>query len=462
MSGSTSGAQVTPGLRAILSFVAVAAVAVPAWVVTHPPAIAARPAALRALAKRTVVPATVLPPVEPVEFVALSPQDAKAFNDSVPFVTGPNPAARPFRIAGDAASIARATDCLAAAQIYEAGNDPEGQRAVAQVILNRLRHPAFPKTVCGVVFEGQERSTGCQFTFTCDGALTRWIPTEAMWRDARALAAQALSGRVYKPVGYATHYHTDWVVPYWQSSLDKIAAVHSHLFFRWAGWWGTPPAFNRTVASVEPSIAKLATISDAHRDGGVVDETEEALAAVLPLFADLPGDAPIAPGVLPLAQPTALKPLAEAPDTFLVVIDPRQPDALPALAQRACGERLRCKLMGWSDARLVPAGMTMSPQQYTSMGFSYLRDRSNGFDRVLWNCGQFKRADTAQCMRGRGSMTAVPVTGSAPPPATPATTRGPAALHGVRRAAPAAATPTEAKPAASGDQAGEAGTTAGE
>ncbi len=448
MSGSVSGAQVTPGLRAIISFVAVAAVAVPAWVVTHPPATPARPAALRALAKRKIVPATVLPSVEPVAFVALSPQDAKAFNDSVPFVTGPNPAARPFRIAGDAASIARATDCLAAAQIYEAGNDPQGQRAVAQVILNRLRHPAFPKTVCGVVFEGQERSTGCQFTFTCDGALIRWTPSEVMWRDARALATQALTGRVYKPVGYATHYHTDWVVPYWQSSLDKIAAVHSHLFFRWAGWWGTPPAFNRTVASTEPSVAKLAAISDAHRLGDAMDEAEDALAAALPLFADLPADAQPPPGALSLAQPATLKPLAEDPDTFLVVIDPRQEATLPTLAKTACGDRPRCKLMGWVDARLMPAGLTMSPQQYSSMGFSYLRDRGNGFERALWNCGQFKRADIGECMRRRGTLTAVPVAGSAPSGTTVAP-RGPTPLPGVRRATALPAAPTEAaKPAA--------------
>jgi len=431
VSTPTSGAQVSPRLRAILSCVAVAAIAVPAWVVTHPPVPSAHPAALRALAKRKVVPATVLPAVEPVELVDLTPKDAKAFNDSVPFVTGPNPAARPFQIAGDAASIARATDCLAAAEIYEAGNDPEGQRAVMQVVLNRLRHPAFPKTVCGVVFEGQERTTGCQFTFTCDGALTRWSPSEVMWRDARARATQALTGQVYKPVGYATHYHTDWVVPYWQSSLDKIAAVHSHLFFRWAGWWGTPPAFNRIVTPVEPSVPKLAAISDAHRLGGAMDEAEEALAAALPLFADLPADAQPAPGALPLAQPAALKALAEDPDTFLVVIDPRQADNLPALAKAACGDRPRCKLMGWVDARLMPAGLTMSPQQYISMGFSYLRDRGNGFDRALWNCAQFKRADAAQCMRGRGTLTAVPA-----PAATP---RGPTALPGVRRAGDAAA-----------------------
>ena len=447
------GAQVSHRLRTLLSLTGIAAVAVPAWVVTHPPAMPHRPVALRALAKRTIVPATVLPAVEPVKLVDLSPQDARAFNNSVPFVTGPNPAARPFRIAGDAASIARATDCLAAAEIYEAGNDAEGQRAVMQVVLNRLRHPAFPKTVCGVVFEGQERATGCQFTFTCDGALTRWTPSETMLRDARARATQALSGRIYRPVGYSTHYHTDWVVPYWQSSLDKIAAVHSHLFFRWAGWWGTPPAFNRSVASVEPSIPKLAAISDAHRLGGAIDEAEEALAAAMPLFADLPAGAPPAAAPPPLAQASALKPVTEDADTFLVVIDARQADAMPALAQRTCGDRPRCKLMGWVDARLVPSSATIAPQQYAAMGFSYLRDRASGFDRALWNCGQFRRADPAQCMRGRGTLTAVPV-GRPVPEQAPAVPRGPAALPGVRRnPASSAAPPTPGPPAIKADAA---------
>ena len=155
--------------------------------------------------------------------------------------------------------------------------DAEGERAVAQVVLNRLRHPAFPKTICGVIFEGQERSTGCQFSFACDHALTRWSPTADQWRRARGVADAALSGAVYRPVGYATHYHTDWVVPYWQASLDKVVAVHSHLFFRWTGWWGTPPAFNRQVSSAEPVIAQLASVSDAHKTGAALAEADTAL-----------------------------------------------------------------------------------------------------------------------------------------------------------------------------------------
>jgi hypothetical protein len=263
-------------LRPVLAVTALAAIAVPALVVSHPPAIPKQPKAVK-LPPRRVVPAAEVPDVEPVAFVDLSAEDAKAYNDAIPFSTLPNPAARPFHFAGAAEDRARALDCMAVGVVYEAGDDAEGERAVAQVVLNRLRHPAFPKTICGVIFEGQERSTGCQFSFACDHALSRWTPTADQWRRARAVADAALSGAVYRPVGYATHYHTDWVVPYWQASLDKVVAVHSHLFFRWTGWWGTPPAFNRQVSSAEPVIAQLAPVSDAHKTGAALAEADTAL-----------------------------------------------------------------------------------------------------------------------------------------------------------------------------------------
>ena len=79
---------------------------------------------------------------------------------------------------------AQALECLASAVYYEAGNqDDDGERAVAQVVLNRVRHPAFPASVCGVVYEGSTRPTGCQFTFTCDGSLYRQ-PDADGWRRA--------------------------------------------------------------------------------------------------------------------------------------------------------------------------------------------------------------------------------------------------------------------------------------
>ena len=82
-------------LRAIMVVIAVLAIAVPTLVVLHPPAMPVHVAPKIVLPRR-VVPAAELPPVEPVKFVALDPEDARAFNASVPFVDGQNPAARPF------------------------------------------------------------------------------------------------------------------------------------------------------------------------------------------------------------------------------------------------------------------------------------------------------------------------------------------------------------------------------
>jgi spore germination cell wall hydrolase CwlJ-like protein len=202
---------------------------------------------------------TVSPPVpEPLDFRDMSPQEAAAFNASIPISSESNPAAKPFQFAGAAElDRLRALDCLTAAVYYEAAIEPtDGLRAVAQVVLNRVRHPAFPKTVCGVVFQGWERSTGCQFTFTCDGSMAR-VPSEAGWARARKVAEEALAGKVYKPVGYATHYHTNWVVPYWSSSLTKLALVGTHIFYRWEGGWGRPPAFRYAASGVEPEIARI-------------------------------------------------------------------------------------------------------------------------------------------------------------------------------------------------------------
>ncbi|MEO7679586.1 MAG: cell wall hydrolase [Sphingomonas sp.] len=360
--------------------IAVIAVAGPALVLYVAPPVT--PHRRLARAPLRVIPKAELPPVEPVAFQDLAPDDARAFNASIPFVDGPVAAARPFHFAGDGDERARATDCLATAALFEAGDDAVGERAVAQVILNRARHPAFPKTVCGVVFQGSERSTGCQFTFTCDGALATHRWSALAWTRAREVAAAALSGTVYRPVGYATHYHTDWVVPYWQSSLDKIAAVHSHLFFRWTGWWGTAPAFGRAVSSDEPVIPALAALSDAHRAADAVAETDVALAAAAAVTG---GEAAVLRG---------------DPNSFVLKLDPKSPaDRYALIAEHACGDRPYCKVMGWTDKARLPTQLPLQAEQVGTMSFSYLRDRSHDFDKALWNCAEFKRVDKAQCMK---------------------------------------------------------------
>ena len=368
------------GVSLVLLLIAAVAIAAPLLVIMHAPPVV--PHRHVKLVPQRVVPKAELPPVEPVAFQDLDPVDARAFNATVPFSTGPNPPARPFKFDGSDDQRARAIDCLAAAVLYEAGDDAEGQRAVAQVIINRARHPAFPKTICGVVFQGSERSTGCQFTFTCDGALANHVWPAVYWTRARASATAALNGAVYKPVGYSTHYHTDWVVPYWQSSLDKVTAVHTHLFFRWTGWWGTPPAFNHHVSAEEPVIPAMALWSDAHKSGealaAVSAEEAAAAASAAPASASLPNDI----------------------NSFLLTLDPKMPpDAYALLATRTCGDRLYCKVMGWTNKTKTPGALPLQASQIATMSFSYLRDKAHGYDKALWNCGEFRRADFSQCMK---------------------------------------------------------------
>lgn len=199
------------------------------------------------------------PPAPPPLLVReLAPETAMAINRTIPVADGPNPAAKPFALGkADEAARGRALECLTSAVYYEAASESaDGQRAVAQVVLNRVRHPAFAASVCGVVYEGSTRATGCQFSFTCDGSLAR-RPAKALWERARTIAWAALTGTVHKPVGNATHYHADYVVPYWASSLIKNAVVGAHIFYRWTGGWGRPAAFAQRYAASEPDSQAL-------------------------------------------------------------------------------------------------------------------------------------------------------------------------------------------------------------
>jgi len=175
----------------------------------------------------------------------------------------PGPAARALRFAGTLSDRARAQHCLTMAIYYEAASEPDaGQRAVAQVVLNRVAHPTYPDTVCGVVFEGSERRTGCQFSFTCDGSLARQ-PARIWWDRAASVARAALSGAVYAPVGLATHYHTVQIHPYWADSLDHVGTIGAHRFYRWRGAAGLRQAFSETYLGGEPIAAPVARRVDA-------------------------------------------------------------------------------------------------------------------------------------------------------------------------------------------------------
>jgi spore germination cell wall hydrolase CwlJ-like protein len=123
--------------------------------------------------------------------------------------------------------------CLAKAVYFEARGEPErGQTAVAKVILNRVESEKYPDTICGVVYQNAERRNACQFSFACDG-VPDVAKEQKAWQRAQSIAVETLQGRnVPGPVLTATHYHADYVHPYWANKLERLSKIGSHIFYR--------------------------------------------------------------------------------------------------------------------------------------------------------------------------------------------------------------------------------------
>ncbi len=207
-------------------------------------------------------------------------EDAAHLNALRPFADLPIRPMKPFMAPAKGEDRDRAVQCLSQAVYYEAAREPTlGQEAVAQVVLNRVRHPAYPKSVCGVVYQGSARVTGCQFTFTCDGSL-RWAPEPGLWRQAKAVAERALAGHVAKQVGSATHYHAAYVAPYWAPTLVKMTQLGAHIFYRWTGPWGEPAAFTGRYAGREAVLTPaVLTGLDSRTQGGLLSPELQGIPA---------------------------------------------------------------------------------------------------------------------------------------------------------------------------------------
>ncbi|MET0251763.1 MAG: cell wall hydrolase [Novosphingobium sp.] len=336
-------------------------------------------------------------PSQPVRLLPLPDAKARSVNAAVPFVAGGVNPATPYVMSGEGGDFQNAISCLSAAVLYEAGDDRPGQAAVAQVILNRMRHPAYPKTVCGVVFQGSERSTGCQFTFTCDGSLRRPWPAAA-WERARGLAIAALSGQVDGRVGMATHYHTDWVVPYWAASLDKIAQVGTHLFYKFPGAMGKPGAFTGVHAGTELINPKL---------GGGAGETALAVAAE---SASAPADdAPAAVPPVTAAPVAATAPagvnlrgsdllLADADaGVFVLALQPgRFPGDYAMTSLDLCKGRKRCTVVGYLPGDEPPGALPLPAGAARTASFYY----DGAAARAAWNCRRIARSRPGECIPG--------------------------------------------------------------
>jgi len=333
----------------------------------------------------------------------LPPDDARKRNAYVAFEPRVGANARPFAFTGSDVDRARAIQCLAAAVLYEAGDDATGQEAVAQVVLNRVRHPAFPGTICGVVYQGAQRRTGCQFTFTCDGSMARRTMSESASQRARTIAASALSGHVDSAVGLATHYHTNWVYPYWSPSLRKLAQVGTHLFFGWPGTWGGPGAFGKNYRGNEagaPSLAALTAlegIGDAAGSG-----LEEPKILGLP---QAPAKLPVSMGKVPLYG-SKVKLVGSDGHSFGLLAPPGSSASQMVNAALAlCGQPGPCRVNAWGNEDDIPGAFPLPALTRSTMVFEYVRSGSEGGGATTrFDCTRFPNKNPKACLESSDDL----------------------------------------------------------
>ncbi|WP_174300079.1 cell wall hydrolase [Caulobacter sp. S45] len=238
-------------------------------------------------------------------------------------------AARPFRFQ-QVADAPSDLHCLTEAVYFEArGEAAAGQQAVAQVVLNRVRHPAFPKTICAVVH--QHTGASCQFSFACSG---RSSPIEAVaWRRAEAIASGEMHGAVMAAVGDATQFQAAGASPF--AGLLKVAQVGAHMFYRFGGHAGAPAMFHQApAASTEAVNIQLARLEAAPGSkaiqpaaGGRVEVTLYPTPSTPPLTASKP-EAAAVKGMS--ATSTEAKPTPALPaGSSLTAPSPAKPAVIP-------------------------------------------------------------------------------------------------------------------------------------
>lgn len=344
--------------------------------------------------QRAVAPAAI-PGIPGKSSPALAPAEAAFLNDARP-IDGKRERAPAFRFLGDEVDLSRAIDCLAAAAYYEAGDDPVGQRAVVQVVLNRARHPAYPDTICGVVFEGAERSTGCQFTFTCDGSLRR-NPSPAAWSRARVTAQNALAGYVDETPGSATHYHADYVLPFWSGNLQKVAVVGAHIFYRFRGAAGGSGALVDGDGSREMRAPQLAHLSAFHTDaaaGAAEAGPDPQLLRFTPL--EIPDD--VSSGQQARHPGYSLAMHMSTP------ANTAQPGRWAVDALQACRGVSECQVALYSNGAQVSANFRIAPTERGKPLFLFVRDAGSGTEIAMWDCEQVPRSQPSECLPADRAM----------------------------------------------------------
>jgi spore germination cell wall hydrolase CwlJ-like protein len=172
----------------------------------------------------------------------------------------------------DAEYMLQQRECLATAIYYEARSESvKGQLGVAEVIINRVNDHRYPNSVCDVVYQGATRTTGCQFTFTCDGAMNK-APRGQKWEKANTIAAHVMMDLNERKTAGATHYHATYVNPVWNSGLIRTKKIGTHIFYRFPRGSEWSVASARQSARLAQRRAGLRAITPA--TSGVEAQTE--------------------------------------------------------------------------------------------------------------------------------------------------------------------------------------------
>ena len=195
----------------------------------------------------------------PADIKSRATQDAGQMIAPKGEVTGPDqrPRTPAERLKLDSKARAKAEKCLAEAVYFESrGETKRGQIAVAQVVMNRVFSGFYPGDVCGVVYQNAHRHLACQFTFACDGI--KDVVTEPdMWAQAKEIARDTLDGKLWlTDIGKSTHYHADWVHPWWVRTMRKLSTVGVHKFYR-PHRWGDGSDAPSWGPGITPQNAKL-------------------------------------------------------------------------------------------------------------------------------------------------------------------------------------------------------------
>lgn len=291
----------------------------------------------------------------------------------------------PFHYSGKASDRTRAAECLAAAAWYEVGDDPAGQRAVIQTVINRVTSPSFPNSFCGVVFQGSELPTGCQFTFTCDGSLKRRHPPAAAWKRALSLAQQALDGFVDSSVGTATHYHASYVTPWWSGHLERLATVGPHIFYRWSH--GRHDASGgRQYLGAEQDYETLAgkSIRNAPElEPPQADAGPQAFTNVTSAMS---------------AAETGRTRMSPGNAIFMPASDGEASGRWALVAMKACQGRIDCQVLGYGSKDQISRNQGRTAKERERPIFLFVKDSASSMAIALWDCRKVDRPKKSECL----------------------------------------------------------------